>query len=466
MQYIEDESLGARLSRKALGLREVVTIAGQTAHALAEAHRQGIVHRDIKPQNIMLSASGQAMVLDFGLAHATGLVTDQATTVARFTESGVVAGTVRYMSPEQVKGEGIDERSDLFSLGTVLYEMVAHAHPLGDGSVAEAIAAILTREPARLGDSVAEDLRRIVCKCLEKDRERRYQTARDLAVDLDAVSRGLADSSTSVRVRGPSVSTPVTRPLRRGTWIAAGVGLAGAAVVLVWALTTSSAPPPAAGEFVQITNFADSAVAPGISADGTMVTFIRGSEPFMSGDQIYVKRLPNGEAKQLTNDPRPKYGPVFTPDGNRIAYTVVDRGGWSTWSVPVIGGEATQVLPNAAGLTWIDDQRLLFSEIEGGGLHMGVVTSTASRAQKRVIYFPPHDRAMVHYSAISPDRKSILVVEMNRTGGWDLCRLVAFDGEAGARPIGPPGSCQSAASQARSGCATAAASGSCPPKGS
>lgn len=447
MQYIEGASLAARLSRRALDVREAVAIASQAAHALTEAHRQGIVHRDIKPQNIMLSESGQAIVLDFGLAQATGLFGDQETTVAALTESGVVAGTVRYMSPEQVKGEAVDERSDIFSLGTVLYEMIAGAHPLGDGGAAEAIAAILTREPAPLDDNVPGELRRIVLKCLEKDRTRRYQTARDLAVDLDAVARALAlsSSSSSVAVPVAAASTPARRRLGRSGWIAASVGLAGAAAVVVWAFIGSSPPSPAAGDFVQITNFADSAVAPSISADGTMVTFIRGSEPFMTGDQIYVRRLPNGEAKQLTNDPRPKYGPVFTPDGNRIAYTAVDRGKWNTWSVPVIGGEPTQVLPNAAGLTWIDEQRLLFSEIKGDGVHMGVVTSTASRAEKRVIYFPPHERAMAHYSVLSPDRKSILVVEMNKTGGWDPCRLVPFDGAAGARPVGPPGACQSAA---------------------
>jgi tRNA A-37 threonylcarbamoyl transferase component Bud32 len=444
MQYVDGESLAARLARKPIGMLEAVSLAKQTALALSEAHRHGIVHRDIKPQNIMISASGQAKVLDFGLAVPSGPVGDTATTAARLTEAGAVAGTVQYMSPEQVRGEPVDERSDIFSLGAVLYEIVTRARPFGEGSFAETIAAILTREPARLSESVPAPLRRIVIKCLEKDRGRRYQTARDLAVDLDAAARELE--------AGPQPAAAAGHPHGKGRGTMSGAIWAVGTVVLIvvsyFVISTivqKPPSPPAAADYVQVTNFADSAVAPAVSADGTMVAFLRGGQPFLTREQVYIKRLPGGEAKQLTNDSRLKYGLAFTPDGNHVAYSAVDRAGWSTWTVPVIGGEPTQLLPNAAGLTWIDAQRLLYSEVEGAGLHMGVVTSTATRADRRVIYFPPHERAMAHYSALSPDRKWILVVEMNRTGGWDPCRLVSFDGQTPWRPIGPPGSCQSAA---------------------
>jgi Tol biopolymer transport system component len=432
MQYVEGESLAARLRRKPLDLREALSLASQAANAIAEAHRQGVVHRDVKPENVMVTASGHAKVLDFGLAQMTGPLADGATTVERLTQAGAVAGTVRYMSPEQVKGEAVDERSDVFSLGAVLYQMIGRAHPFGEGSVAEVIAAILTREPAPLADTVPADVRRIINKSLEKDRARRYQTARDLAVDLEQAARALD---------APAPVTPKTGPL---VWIAAAAVLVGAAGLAVWLLNRPQTAAPGSSELIQITDFADSAVAPAISPDGRMVAFLRGSTPFLTQGQVYVKLLPNGDAKQLTNDPRGKYGVAFTPDGTHVAYTALGNG-WETWIVPVLGGEPKRVLANAAGLTWIGSGQVLFSEIKGSGLHMGLVTSTETRANHREIYFPAHERAMAHYSTLSPDNASILVVQMSRTGGWESCRVVPFDGSSAGREVGPPGECRAAA---------------------
>jgi len=185
-----------------------------------------------------------------------------------------------------------------------------------------------------------------------------------------------------------------------------------------------------------------------------MVTFIRGGEFFLSQDgQIYVKLLPNGESVRLTNDAGRKYGPVFTPDGSRIAYTKITGSlgspsySWDTWTVPVLGGQPTLLLPNASGLTWITDQRVLFSEImTGTTLHMGIVAATEGRAESREIYFPPHQSAMAHYSYASPDRQSVLVVEMDQTHTFNQpCRLLPFDGSSAGRQVGPPGTCTATA---------------------
>jgi Tol biopolymer transport system component len=213
--------------------------------------------------------------------------------------------------------------------------------------------------------------------------------------------------------------------------------------------TTSNSPAAPPSEYTQLTDFTDSAVAPSLSPDGRMVAFIRGGEPFLSRGQIYVKLLPNGESVRLTNDANPKYGPVFTPDGSRIAYSRITLGiggnGWETWTVPVLGGEPTRLLPNATGLTWMNDGRLLFSEIKGAALHMGIVTATESRAGHREIYLPAHERAMAHYSYASPDGQWILVVEMDRTGLFSQpCRLMPFDGSSAGQEVGPQGACMSA----------------------
>jgi len=196
-------------------------------------------------------------------------------------------------------------------------------------------------------------------------------------------------------------------------------------------------------QYTQLTDYVDSAVAPALSPDGHMLAFIRGGTPFLGSDEIYVKMLPDGEARRLTDDRQPKYGPAFSPDGSEVAYTVLDSGGFSTYEVSPLGGEPHLLLSNAAGLVWLDSQRLLFSEIRSG-IHMGVVTATATRGDLREIYFPAHERGMAHYSFPSPDRRWALVVEMDGNGAWAPCRLIALEGQGAPRQVGPPHACTSA----------------------
>ena len=163
-----------------------------------------------------------------------------------------------------------------------------------------------------------------------------------------------------------------------------------------------------------------------------MLAFVRGDSTFLAPGEIYVKMLPSGEPVQLTHDNLSKMSPVFSPDGSRIGYTALDGSfGWDTWLVPVLGGTEQLWLPNASGLTWIDPQRLLFSEIKKGE-HMAIVTATESRAEARDVYVPPHERGMAHRSYLSPDSNSVLVVEMDN-GEWLPCRVVRIQGEFGGK---------------------------------
>jgi eukaryotic-like serine/threonine-protein kinase len=193
MQYVEGETLDARLRRSPLGQAEALSISVQVADAVAEAHRHGILHRDIKPANIMLTARGEAKVLDFGLAKPTleeGVGHGQTQTVSVLSTPGAVMGTLPYMSPEQVRGERLDPRSDLFSIGIVLYEMLTGRRPFDDTSGAATASAILTRDPlplARFAPDTPAELERIVTKSLRKDVDERYQTAKDLLIDLKAL---------------------------------------------------------------------------------------------------------------------------------------------------------------------------------------------------------------------------------------------------------------------------------------
>ncbi|MGB8478433.1 MAG: winged helix-turn-helix domain-containing protein [Acidobacteriaceae bacterium] len=195
--------------------------------------------------------------------------------------------------------------------------------------------------------------------------------------------------------------------------------------------------------YTQLTDFTDSAISPALSPDGRMLAFIRGSDSFLSADQIYVKMLPDGEAMRLTNDKRMKYGLAFSPNGSDIAYTVMDTQNFSTYTVSVLGGDSHLLLKNAAGLHWLSPNQILFSRTNSG-IHLGVVTATTTGDHVRDIYFPSHQRGMAHFSFPSPDHKWILVVEMNQYGGWAPCRLVSLESPFQTKSVGPAGACTAA----------------------
>ena len=236
------------------------------------------------------------------------------------------------------------------------------------------------------------------------------------------------------------------RHSRLPVWLAALGALAALTVLIVAGMAVHFFfhAHPSGVQYTQLTDFTDSATSPALSPDGHILAFIRGDGPFLSADQIYAKVLPNGEAVRLTSDPRVKYNVAFSPDGSQIAYTVMKGSYFSTYTVSVLGGESHLLLDNAAGLTWLDQHQLLFSRIRSG-LHLGLVTQSVTGDNYRELYFPAHERGMVHYSYASPDRKSALIVEMNGQGEWAMCRLIPLEGISQPRSIGPEGACTSAA---------------------
>ena len=432
LELVDGETLADRLRRGPVPTGDALAIARQIADALDAAHRKRITHRDLKPANIKVTPDGCVKVLDFGLAKAlatdvtaTQGISQSPTAAIDATRVGVILGTAAYMSPEQARGLPVDTRADIWAFGCVLYEMLTGRPPFTGQTVAETLAAILEREPnwKALPSSTPARIRELLRHCLQRDLALRVQNITDARDVLDQAQRGW-------------------HPWRIAAIAAAVVAMLAAAL---FPLVKPAVPVTSPSEYTQLTNFTDSATAPSLSPDGRMVVFKRGEDSFLSSGDIYVKLLPNGEAVKLTTEPARRYGPVFTPDGSRIAYTQATAGSWDTWTVPVLGGQPTRFLPNASGLTWIADHRVLFSEIKTG-FHMGIVTATEGRAESREVYIQPDEHAMAHYSYLSPDRQSVLVVEMAGAHAFtDRCRLVPFDGSSSGRQVGPQGTCIAAA---------------------
>jgi WD40 repeat protein len=351
------------------------------------------------------------------------------------TSPGSAVGTVAYMSPEQARGESLDARTDLFSLGAVLYEMVTGKLPFEGVTSAVMFDAILNRDPvppSHWNPQVSPDLEYIILKLLEKDRGLRYRNAGDVAADLKRLRRDSQPSS------GKFKTARMRTSRKRRLLVPALVVLAAAAIV-AFALWSRRAPVVAPqGEWVALTDFSDSAVEPAISPDGRTLAFLRGPQPFITTGELYVKLLPNGDPVQLTHDSSSKLFPAFSTDGSRIAYTAVDQKlNWNTSVVPVLGGTPQTLLANAEGLHWIGEHRILFSEVRSG-LHMVLVTAGEGRSGQRDVYVPPTERGMAHSSSISPDGKQVLITEMGSAGEWLPCRLLPFDGSTSGVQVGPP----------------------------
>jgi serine/threonine protein kinase/Tol biopolymer transport system component len=460
MELMEGATLKHRMIGGPLRFEEVLEWGGEIGDALAAAHSKGIVHRDIKPANIFVTDRGHVKILDFGLAKlmparpggnfSTMLTASQ---TGPLTQAGTVMGTSAYMSPEQVRGEEMDSRTDLFSFGVVLYEMVTGVVPFrGEthGVIAEAILNRTPVPPVRLNPDLSPKLEEIINKALEKDRKLRYQNAADLQTDLRRLARDSnRDSLDASSSRQEQQEAKEQQPEKLKAWRAYFYVAAAVLVLTIVAAFLFRRPPPGgvpppSKEWEQLTFFTDSAVYPTLSPDGRMLAFIRAGNSFLAPGDVYVKLLPGGEPVQLTHDSKTKVGLSFSPDNSRIAYSIAEP--WDTWEVPVLGGEPHLMLPNASSLTWIEGgRRLLFSEIKEG-LHMAVVTTNDDRANSRDVYVPAGKRSMAHHSYLSPDGRWVLVVEMDSRSEIIPCRIVPFQGTSDVRVVGPPaGACLSGA---------------------
>jgi serine/threonine protein kinase len=344
-EMLEGSTLAEVMKSGRLRTREALDYAGQVARGLAAAHSHGVVHRDVKPANLFLTTTGIVKILDFGLARIRGASSQHSEeTTAEVTGPGLVLGTVSYMSPEQTRAEPLDARSDLFSLGTVLYEMLCGRHPFRRGSGSETASAILRDAPAELGrleGQATGAVKRLVGRCLEKRPEDRFQTANDLALALDVLCRGeewagTAPSASPVTEEvesGPATSSAPARSRRR-LWLVAGLAGLLAMAAAAWLLLRPPPPPP---RVVPVTSLRGIELAPSLSPDGEQVAFMWNGEKLDNFD-IYLKMIGSSEVRRLTTDPAHETSPSWSPDGRQIAFLRYQAQGYSIRLVSPLGG--------------------------------------------------------------------------------------------------------------------------------
>jgi len=398
-EFLDGATLREELKEGALPQRKAVEYARQVAHGLAAAHEKGIVHRDLKPENIFVTHDGQVKLLDFGLAKLTGGEAEAPgeavtmTTGATRTTPGTVLGTVGYMSPEQVRGQAADSRSDIFSFGAVLYEMLSGKVAFQSDSSVETMNAILKEDPPELSEAklrVAPGVARVVQHCLEKRPGDRFQSAHDLEFALGALSG--TEIGSGVRLGAPR--------RRWGLW-AAGLG-----VFLLAALGLSLLEHRPAAERAQF-----AIPVPGevrnlsLSADGRMLAFVS-PDPESGANMILVQRVGGGEARQLPGTEDATY-PTWSPDDAYVAFFAEGK----LKKIAVAGGPAV-VLANATsgrGASWSSQNVILFAAEAGGGLWRvnadgtGLAQETAVQADEsshRWAVFLPDGKHYLYWSGI------------------------------------------------------------------
>ena len=364
MEYVAGKTLDQLIGRRGLRLNETLKYAIQIADALARAHSAGIVHRDLKPSNVMVDEHGLVKVLDFGLAKLTETATGELGETATVTgpedpntEEGTIVGTVAYMSPEQAEGKKVDARSDIFSFGSLLYEMVTGRSAFHGDSKLSTLSAILKEDPKPVSSvtpDVPRDLEKIISHCLRKDADRRFQHMADVKTLLDE----LKEESDSGKLTGVARGATTGQKFRL-RWSLAGTAvvlLAGVGVVF-WFLRPA---PHAAPKIVPLTSYPGRQRFPAFSPDGKQVAFAWDGE---TGDNfdIYVKLVDAGAALKLTSSPADEYGPEWSPDGRYVAFCREVSNHFEIWMVPALGGPERKLGESALcwGLSWSPDGRFL-----------------------------------------------------------------------------------------------------------
>jgi serine/threonine protein kinase len=346
MPLYEGESLESRLARGAVPIEEAIDTATQVAQGLAKAHRHGIVHRDIKPGNLLLTRDGLVKILDFGIAKLMGEVGP--------TRIGSFLGTPSYMAPEQTRGEPVDARADVWSLGVVLYEMLAGRRPFTGGTGAAVVHAVLYEEPAplaRLRPGIPQELERILARMLARDPSRRYASAAEVLEDL----RATFDLPTTGSRMLPGRSTPGRRRAFRTALLALGlVALGGVIGTLLWRRGKDAPSVLQPANFNRLTDLPGKETSPSISPDGTFFVYAKSEG---GNFDLFLQRVQGGNPINLTaSSPADDIQPAFSPNGQQIAFRS-ERDGGGIFVMGATGESVRRLTDFGFNPSWSPDGR-------------------------------------------------------------------------------------------------------------
>ncbi|HEV7920454.1 MAG TPA: protein kinase [Thermoanaerobaculia bacterium] len=344
MEYLEGETLRVQIEKDKLSARKALAFGAQIAAGLAAAHEKGLIHRDLKPENLFVTPEGQVKILDFGLTKISAPFAENGN-----TRPGDVVGTAHYMSPEQVRGRPLDHRSDIFSFGIVLYEMLTGRLPFRARSAVETMHAILREEPAALAEvrpDLPESVEMLVQRCLEKEPANRFLSTRDLSFALDATSRTLGSAPGRSKRRSKR-----TLAIPRGgrMWIVGLVLLGFLAAVLVSLLDKPDLEPPR----LRTLTYSGRDGSPAVSADGRLLAFVSTRD---GRSRVWLEQFAEGTEVPVTSGPYDS-SPRFAPDASQLLFTRAANGGFALYRVPTLGGEPRKVLENAFDGDWSPDGR-------------------------------------------------------------------------------------------------------------
>jgi len=415
-ELLEGETLRPRMGGGALAQRRAIDYAIQIAHGLAAAHEKGIVHRDLKPDNVFITKDGRVKILDFGIAKLTqpdGSRSQTEIPTRRVdTGPGVVIGTVGYMSPEQVRGQKVDHRSDIFSFGAILYEMLSGRRAFHGESAAETMSAILKEDPPDLSErnqKISPALERLVNLCLEKNAEERFHSARDLGFALEALSGSSVALGKTIAM--PALAPRWMKPRELIAWTVAAI----AVLALVLFLVLNSRHAPVDTHTLRFAIPAPSRTTFGvftISPDGRRLAFI--GNDFSGKRRLWVQSLDSLTAQPLPETDAATYH-FWSPDNRFIAF----GGDGKLKKIEAAGGPPQTIAPapSIVGGTWNRDGVILFAPSANDGLYRvsangGEVTAvtTLDKARENSHRFPQFLPDGRHFIYLSRGEKSGIYV--------------------------------------------------------